>query len=98
MPVLDEISSDYEGDVAFLAIGARSDAAATADRAVEWMPSGRIKWAFDPDESLWAFFGARGTPTTVVLSADDRVLGGWPGEIGEDNLRRALDQLVELGG
>ena len=81
----------------FLAVGARGDAATTAARAEEWLSSGRIKWAFDPDEQLWAFFGARGTPTTVVLSADDTVLGGWPGEIGEANLREALDQLVQLG-
>lgn len=84
--------------MAFLAIGARGDAATTSARAREWMPSGRIKWAFDPNEQLWQFFAARGTPTTVLVSADETVLGGWPGAIGEDNLRRALDQLVAVGG
>ena len=97
MPVLDKISADYAGQVTFLAVGARSDAESTALRAEEWIPSGRVQWAYDPDEQLWAFFGARGTPTTVVVSADDVVLGSWSGEIGEINLRQALDQLVAAG-
>ena len=97
MPVLEQISTDYDGEVTFLAIAARGDVEATADRVEEWIPSGRIKWAFDPAEEVWGFFGIRGTPTTLLLSADDRVVAGWPGEVGEDNLRQALDQLVEIG-
>lgn len=80
-----------------MAIAARGEVEVTAQRAEEWMPSGRIKWAFDHAEDLWRFFGVRGTPTTLLLSADDRVLGGWPGEVGEANLRSALDQLIARG-
>lgn len=97
MPVIDKVSADYAGQVTFLAVGARSDAESTALAAEDWIPSGRVQWAFDPDETLWAFFGARGTPTTVVLSGDDLVLGSWGGEIGEASLRQALDQLVAVG-
>lgn len=96
MPVLERLSEEYAGQVTFLAIGARGDADATADKVEEWIPSGRIRWAFDPDETLWQFFGARGTPTTVVLSADDLVLAVFPGALGEENLRSALNQLVAL--
>ncbi len=97
MPVLEQVSVDYDGKVTFLAIAARGDVDTTAQRAREWIPSGRIKWAYDPSEDVWRFFGIRGTPTTLLLSADDRVVGGWPGEVGEENLRAALDQLVERG-
>ena len=81
-----------------MAVAARSDADATAQRAAEWIPSGRVQWAFDPEEAIWRFFGARGTPTTIVVDGSGRVVSGWPGEIGEDNLRVALDQLVARGG
>lgn len=97
MPVLERISEDYEGEITFLAIGARGDAGATAEKAAEWIPSGRVLWAFDEPERLWGVFGARGTPTSVVLSSEQVMLGGWAGEIGEAGLRDAFDRLVAAG-
>jgi thioredoxin-like negative regulator of GroEL len=98
LPVLEQVSAEYEGDVTFVAVAARSDVQTTAERAGEWLPSGRVKWAFDPEERLWQLFGARGTPTTIVIDDAGRVVGGWPGALGEDNLRAVLDGLTSLGG
>lgn len=91
------MSAEYEGDIAFLAVGGSSDRDQIATRAAEWIPSGRVQWGLDEDQDVWALFGARGTPTTVVIATDGRVVAAWSGEAGAFGIRRAIDEAIAAG-
>ncbi len=95
--MLEEISTDYEGDIAFVAIGGSSDRGKIASRAEDWIPSGRIQWGLDEDQDVWALFGARGTPTTVVLGSDGRVVAAWSGAAGAEGMREAIELGIAAG-
>ena len=88
---------DYEGEIEFVAVGGSSDRGKIAARAEEWIPSGRIQWGLDEDQDVWALFGARGTPTTVVLASDGRVVAVWSGETGAAGMRQAIDLAIAAG-
>ncbi len=92
--MLDRISADYADQISFLAVGGSSTRSAIFERAHEWMPSGRISWGLDEDQDVWALFGARGTPTTVVMAADGRVVAAWTGEAGELGMRAAIEAAI----
>lgn len=47
---------------------------------------------FDRDGSISALFGVRGTPTTVVLSADGNVMDRWMGPSDLGRINRAVAQ------
>lgn len=89
--MLEQISADYQGQVTFLAVGGSGTADATAERAEEWMPSGRILWGLDDSQHVWSLFGVSGTPTTVLLGPDGEVISGWSGERGESGMREAIE-------
>ncbi len=38
-----------------------------------------------------------GQPTSVLISGDDVIVGGWFGAVGEAALRAQLDTLVAIG-
>lgn len=95
--MLENLSAEYEGEVAFVAVGGASDRAQIAQRAEEWIPSGRIKWGLDEDQDVWALLGARGTPTTVVMASDGRVVAAWSGESGVNRIRQAIEAALEAG-
>jgi hypothetical protein len=98
LPVLDRISADYGDRVVFLAVGGLGDREATIERGREWLPSGRILWGVDDDAVLWTLFGARGTPTVALITGDDRIVGAWAGAVGEEELRRRIEYLIEVDG
>lgn len=92
--MLEEISADYEGEVAFVAVGGSGTLAATGERANEWMPSGRVLWGLDESQHVWSLFGASGTPTTILLGPDGEVVAGWSGAVGEAGMREQIELLV----
>lgn len=95
--MLEDVSAEYEGDIAFVAVGGASDRAKISERAGQWIPSGRIQWGLDEDQDVWALFGARGTPTTVVLAADGRVVAAWAGEASAEGMRQAIELAIVSG-
>jgi len=92
--VLEQVSADYEGQVAFLAIGGSGTAEATAERAEEWIPSGRVMWGLDESLRIWSIFGVSGTPSTILMGPDGEVITGWAGERAEAEMRQAIDLLI----
>ena len=92
--MLEQLTADYEGQVAFLAVGGSGTALATAERAQEWIPSGRILWGLDDSQHVWSIFGVSGTPTTVLIGPDGEVIAGWAGERGEAGMREAIELLI----
>ncbi|MBM3696518.1 MAG: TlpA family protein disulfide reductase [Actinobacteria bacterium] len=96
MPVLDAVAADYQGSVVFVAVAGRSTPEASALRAGEWFSPDRMLWGYD--DGLWGAYGILGQPTTVLITGDDRVAGGWAGPRAAGDIRAELDALVTLGG
>jgi hypothetical protein len=94
LPVVDEISADYAGEVAFLAVAWKGSLEDTAEVAADVMPSGRINWGLDVDESVFAAYGVPYQPVTVMIGADKTIVDAWPGALSEDEIRAKLDTLV----
>jgi hypothetical protein len=94
LPVVDEISADYEGEVTFLAVAWKGTPEDTADAAADIMPSGRIKWGLDAEEAVFAAYGVPYQPVTVMIGADKTIVDAWPGALSEDEIRAKLDTLV----
>ncbi|MDH4115779.1 MAG: hypothetical protein OEX04_03550 [Acidimicrobiia bacterium] len=94
MPVVDEISADYENEVAFVAVAWKASFEDTADRAAEVMPSGRIMWGLDAEEEVFAAFGVPYQPVTVLIGADKTIVDAWPGALSEDEIRERIDAML----
>ncbi len=66
----------------------------TAEVAANVMPSGRMRWGLDVDETVFAAYGVPYQPVTVMIGADKTIVDSWPGALSEDEIRARLDMLV----
>lgn len=96
LPALDAVAADYDGRLGILAVAGMGSPDRAADAADDWLGSGAIDWGYDDGGELWALFGVRGTPTSVVLAADGQVLAVQPGALPADK-RAVLDEVVAVG-
>ncbi|MCP3993638.1 MAG: hypothetical protein GY722_01035 [bacterium] len=55
-----------------------------------------MPWALD--DSVWELYDILGQPASVIVTADDVIVEGWYGALGEAELRSKLDYLVSLEG
>ena len=94
MPVIDKLAQEYEDNVAFVAVAWKGTPEATADRAIELMPSGAMLWGLDASEEIFALFAVPYQPVTVLISADKQVVERWTGLRDEQQIRTALDGLT----
>jgi len=97
LPVIDQIAQEYGDQIVFVAPAWKGTAAATAERAVELMPSGVILWGLDAEEEIFALYGVPYQPHTVLITADKTILASWPGAMTEDEIRAQLDALLTSG-
>lgn len=95
MPVIDAVASDYQGEITFVAVAGRSSENQSRKRVGDWFSPDRILWGYDDD--VWEQFGVFGQPTSVLISSDDVIVGGWFGAYDEAELRAELDRLVAIG-
>ena len=92
MPVIDQVSNDYLDVVAFVAVAGRGGLDATRERAAT-MFSDNLLWGLD--DSIWDLYGVPGQPASILIT-DGVVVDIWFGEVGEQELRKRLDNLVSL--
>ena len=95
MPVIDQLSEEYEGEVQFISVAWKGSLEATADRAGELLTSGNVTWGLDDSGEFFSTWGIGGQPWTVLITGDDIEYQRWPGVLGEDELRSRIDSLVE---
>ncbi len=93
MPVIDSVAPDYADKVRFIAVAGQSDLGSTETRAAELLTN--VEWGLD--DSIWDLYGVRGQPVSFLITGNDIVVGNWFGAAGEEDLRKALDELVALG-
>ncbi len=52
----------------------------------------------DPEEQIFAAYGVPYQPMTFLISADKQVVDTWSGIRSEEELRAALDRLIDVPG
>lgn len=94
MPLLNDISADYEGQVTFVAVAGRSSPGSSASYANAVLGE-QMLWGYDDD--LWGLYAVRGQPTTFLITADNKVYQGPLYRLGdESDIRAAIDELIAL--
>ena len=96
MPVVDSLAAEYADRVDFVAPAWKSSLEATRDRANELLQSGQIMWGLDEQEEIFSTYGVPYQPVTVLIAGDQTVVEAWDGLRPEDDIRSALDNLIEL--
>lgn len=98
MPVVDSLAAEYSDQVDFVAVAWKSSFAQTEARAEELFQSGQIMWGLDEDEDIFRLYGVPYQPVTVLIAADQTVVEAWDGLRAEDELRSAIESLIDLTG
>jgi thioredoxin-like negative regulator of GroEL len=98
LPVVDALAVEYADRVDFVAPAWKSSLEATRERAAELFQSGEIMWGLDEDEDIFAKYGVPYQPVTVLIAADGTVVDMWPGTRPEDELRQAIEEVIEISG
>ncbi|MCL1599182.1 MAG: hypothetical protein M3094_08365, partial [Actinomycetia bacterium] len=93
LPVVDAVQPDYANDVRFIAVAGQAGFDATKEVADELLAN--TEWGLD--DAIWDLYGVRGQPVSFLITGSDVVVGNWFGAAGEEDLRKALDELVALG-
>ncbi len=93
MPVVADISQDYEGVVEFVAVAGRSDFGSTEARANELFGDALL-WGLD--DTIWDLYGVPYQPVTFLITGGDTIVDGWPGLLPEADIRSRIDTLVSL--
>lgn len=96
MPVVDSLAAEYADRVDFVAPAWKSSLEATRDRANELLQSGQIMWGLDEQEEIFSAYGVPYQPVSVLIAGDQTVVEAWDGLRPEDDIRAALDNLIEL--
>ena len=92
MPVVDEVSADYQDEVAFLAVAGKSDLPPTADVAGRLLTD-NVPWGLD--DSIWDLYGVPYQPVTFLITGDDIIFDRFDGiRYGPDELRQRIDELL----
>ena len=91
MPVVDAVASQYQDEVAFVAVAGRSSPPASAERVGVWFDPERISWGYD--DSIWELYGVRGQPVTIVID-DGVIVDQWFGIRSEADIRALLDGVI----
>ena len=92
--MIDAVASDYQDRVTFLAIAQSSTPEASAQRVGDWFSPNRMLWGYSDDIGPW--YGVRGQPVTVLITANGKVVGQWFGRLPEADIRAELDALIAL--
>lgn len=98
MPVVDSLAAEYSDRVDFVAPAWKSNLEMTSSRAAELFGSGQIQWGLDANEEIFSRYGVPYQPVTVLIAADQTVVEAWDGLRPEEDIRAALDNLIELSG
>lgn len=98
MPVVDSLAAEYGDRVDFVAPAWKSSFELTEARATELFQSGRVQWGLDEEEEIFRAYGVPYQPVTVLIAEDKTVVEAWDGLRAEEEIRAALDNLIELSG
>jgi len=96
LPVVDSLAAEYSEHVDFVAPAWKSSFELTQARASELFQSGQIQWGLDADEEIFQLYGVPYQPVTVLIAGDQTVVEAWDGLRPAEEIRAALDDLIDL--
>lgn len=98
MPVIDDLAAEYGDRVDFVAPAWKASSSATAERAAELLPSGKVMWGLDADQVVFAAYQVPYQPVTVLITHDRVIFDSWLGARAEEEMRQAIETLLDLAG
>jgi hypothetical protein len=98
LPVVDEISARYAGQVEFIAPAWRSDPGYAEQGAAELFDSGVIRWGLDDEERIFSLYGVSYQPVTILIAADRTVYDQWAGVRDLEEIEQAIEGLIAVTG
>lgn len=95
MPLIDEMSADYEGRVTVIAVARLSALHDIETDVIEYLPSGSTRWMSDEDSAISEAFRIPGNPVSIL------VVGGvetnrWLGMADVADISTRLDEVLDL--
>ena len=94
---MDNLAAEFSDRIDFVAPAWKADLEATSARAEELFQSGAVQWGLDQEEEIFALYGVPYQPVTILIAADRTVYETWPGLRDEEEIREALERLVDAG-
>ncbi len=94
LPVVDQLATEYAGQVRFLSVAWKGTLDATREQAGRLLPSGEVTWGLDETNEFFEAYGVPYQPHTVLITGDDIIFDEWPGVLGETELRARIDALI----
>ncbi len=55
-------------------------------------------WGLDEEEEIFSLYDIPYQPVTVLIAADQTVVDAWAGLRPDDEIREALEDLIDLSG
>lgn len=95
MPVVDQLATEYAGQVRFLTVAWKGSLEDTREQANRLLTSGEVTWGLDESGDFFSAYGIPYQPHTVLITGDDVIFDEWPGVLGESALRSKIDALIE---
>ena len=92
---MDNLAAEYSDRIDFVAPAWKADLDATTARAEELFQSGEVLWGLDQDEEIFALYGVPYQPVTILIGDDRTVYESWPGLRDEQEIREALERLID---
>ncbi|HVR77639.1 MAG TPA: hypothetical protein VMS99_04530 [Acidimicrobiia bacterium] len=92
---MDNLAAEFSDRIDFVAPAWKADLDATTARAEELFQSGEVLWGLDQDEEIFALYGVPYQPVTILIGADRTVYETWPGLRDEQEIREALERLID---
>jgi thiol-disulfide isomerase/thioredoxin len=92
LPIKKAFYEEYADTVGFIAVN-MTRTEPSIDTVERYIADHNIEYpvALDSNGTVAAFFGIRGTPTTIVVDTDGVVIARWTGPSSYDRLVRAVD-------
>jgi thiol-disulfide isomerase/thioredoxin len=93
MPAIDQMSVDFAGRATVVAVARMSSLHDIENDVIDYLPSGRTRWASDEDNSISQAFAIPGNPVSIL------VVGGvetdrWLGSTDVADIRERLDSVL----
>ena len=98
MPVIDQLATEYQDRVAFVATAWKASLDATRQRARQLLPSGVVKWGLDEQQRIFSAYGVGYQPVTILIGADKTIVKSLFGAQGASSLRSGIEELLSVSG
>ncbi len=95
---MDQLATEYQDRVAFVAPAWKAGLSDTSQRAGQLLTSGAVKWGLDQEERIFSAYGVGYQPVTVLVGADKTIVQTLFGAQGESSLRSAIEELLSVSG